>query len=79
MPSRQDLRWWGRKTRDQALSLALMSRVEVPSDILPRYRTVRRKEFMVPMRDGVRLATDVYLPADPVDGCLLYTSDAADE
>jgi putative CocE/NonD family hydrolase len=45
-----------------------MPRVEVPSDIAPRYRTVRRKDFMVPMRDGVRLATDVYLPADPVDG-----------
>ena len=68
MPSRQDLRWWGRKARDGALSLALMSRVEAPSDIAPRYRSVRRKELMVPMRDGVRLATDVYLPADPVDG-----------
>jgi putative CocE/NonD family hydrolase len=66
--SRQDLRWWSRRARDEALSLALMSRVEVPSDIAPRYKTVRRKELMVPMRDGVRLATDVYLPADPVHG-----------
>lgn len=65
-PTRQDLRWWGRTARDRALSLALMSRVELPSDIAPRYGRAARRELMVPMRDGTRLATDVYLPAGPV-------------
>jgi uncharacterized protein len=65
-PTRQDVRWWGRTARDQALSLALMSRIEVPSDIAPRYAKALRRDCMVPMRDGVRLATDVYLPAQPV-------------
>jgi uncharacterized protein len=65
-PTKQDLRWWGRTARDQALSLALMSRVELPSDIAPRFAKVHRREFMVPMRDGTGLATDVYLPGEPV-------------
>ncbi len=65
-PAREDLRWWGRTARDEALSLALMSRVELPSDIAPRFEKAPRREFMAPMRDGVRLATDVYLPQRPV-------------
>ena len=65
-PTTDDLRWWGRTARDRALSMALMSRVEAPSDIAPRYDKAPRREFMVPMRDGVRLATDVYLPAQPI-------------
>jgi putative CocE/NonD family hydrolase len=65
-PTTQDLRWWGRTTKDKALSLALMSRIELPSDVAPRYGKALRRELMVPMRDGTRLAADVYLPADPV-------------
>jgi len=66
--SSQDLRWWRDRAKDEAMSAALMRRVEAPSDISPRFSSVRRTEVMVPMRDGVRLATDVYLPRDPVDG-----------
>ena len=65
-PAKEDLRWWGRTTRDKALSLALMPTVELPSDVAPRYAGAARRESMVPMRDGTRLATDVYLPAGPV-------------
>ena len=36
------------------------------NDTRSRYDVVRRTDVMVPMRDGVRLATDLYFPA--VDG-----------
>ena len=32
-----------------------------------------------PVRGDAAVATDAAGPASPVDGCLLYTSDAADE
>jgi putative CocE/NonD family hydrolase len=69
----QDIRWWRTRAKDEATSLALMSRIEMPSDVSPRFKNVRRIEVMVPMRDGVRLATDVYLPLDPLDGSPLPT------
>ena len=67
MITSQHVRWWRKQAKDEILSLALMSRAKMPSDISPRFGGVRRLEAMVPMRDGVRLATDVYLPLDPVD------------
>jgi putative CocE/NonD family hydrolase len=33
----------------------------------PAYQVITRKNVMVPMRDGVRLATDIYLPAQGSD------------
>ncbi len=33
----------------------------------PRYEVRVEKDLMVPMRDGVRLATDLYLPVGPAD------------
>lgn len=39
---------------------------EVPSGTPDRFaRVVKSSDYMVPMRDGVRLATDVYLPDGP--------------
>ena len=35
------------------------------NDSSPQYGVVVSKDVMVPMRDGVRLATDVYRPAGP--------------
>ena len=35
------------------------------SDSTRRYGVLLAKDVMVPMRDGVRLATDIYRPADP--------------
>jgi predicted acyl esterase len=68
MRLRQDLRWRGKQAMDEALARVVIPRVKVPGDVAPRYARVHRLEAMVPMRDGVRLATDVYLPYDPVDG-----------
>ena len=31
----------------------------------PEYKVIRERNVMVPMRDGVRLATDVYRPDSP--------------
>jgi uncharacterized protein len=66
--TKADIRWWGKQAYDGALKYGLLPVVDVPSEIAIRYRGVRRLSAMVPMRDGVRLATDIYLPADPVDG-----------
>ena len=68
MLSRRDVRWWGKQAYDEALARVVLPRYTAPGDIAPRYSRVHRLEAMVPMRDGVRLATDVYLPYDPVDG-----------
>ena len=68
MITSQDIRWWKKQAYDRALKLVYMDRLELPSDIAPRYAGFRRVREMIPMRDGVRLATDVYLPIDPVDG-----------
>jgi uncharacterized protein len=68
MITKADVRWWGKQAYDGALKYGLLPVVDVPSEIAVRYRGVRKLSAMVPMRDGVLLATDVYLPSEPVDG-----------
>jgi len=68
MIQKADLRWRRKQACDAALKHGLLPLVDLPSDVAVRYRGVRRLSAMVPMRDGVRLATDIYLPAEPVDG-----------
>jgi hypothetical protein len=66
--TKAELRWRGKQAYDGVIKYGFLPVVDVPSDIAVRYRSVRRLSVMVPMRDGVRLATDIYLPAEPVDG-----------
>jgi putative CocE/NonD family hydrolase len=66
--TKADVRWQGKQAYDEVVKQVFLPRVDVPSDIAIRFRGVRRLSVMVPMRDGVRLATDIYLPTDPVDG-----------
>jgi len=64
---RADLRWWGKQAYGEVIKHGVLPWVKLPSDIGPRCRGARRISAMVPMRDGVRLATDVYLPVGPLD------------
>ncbi|HLU99750.1 MAG TPA: CocE/NonD family hydrolase [Acidobacteriota bacterium] len=54
------------------LTAYLLTLLPVLAEEQPRFGTTVVKDVMVPMRDGVRLATDLYLPADdqgaPVPG-----------
>ena len=44
------------------LLVLLLSALLLPSHLLAQTEEVRRQEAMVPMRDGIRLATNIYLP-----------------
>lgn len=43
-------------------------RTEAEKKKVEKYKNIVMRDVMVPMRDGVRLATDIYLPADPNTG-----------
>jgi len=62
---RADLMWSGVRAAIAAQKLVSLPRKELPSttpDRFPRAHLLRNRR--APMRDGVTLATDVYLPAD---------------
>jgi hypothetical protein len=58
-----DLRWWWHRLHEIVAKRTMLPRLRLPSDVVPRRAVARpATNVMVPMRDGVRLATDIYLP-----------------
>jgi hypothetical protein len=64
MRLRADAHFFWDRTHQVVAKYATTPRVELPSDVEPTHASVRvLRGVRAPMRDGVRLAADVYLPA----------------
>jgi uncharacterized protein len=64
-----EARWAWERLRQRSRRTLRRGRQELPSDTPDLCRRVRElRDLLIPMRDGVRLAADVYLPGDDLRG-----------
>ncbi|MBN2049599.1 MAG: CocE/NonD family hydrolase [Spirochaetales bacterium] len=62
---REDVKWHISKIEEKIIGAFTVPFMKLGNDADIRYRKVRRmKDLWVPMRDGVRLSADLYMPGD---------------